>query len=68
MTNPQSLEGHRILILTGKYAGKEGVCLGLIASSARWSVSPNCSNEVLELCYESEFALLLDLSTTPSRN
>jgi hypothetical protein len=68
MKTSDSLEGHRVLILTGKYDGEEGICLGRIAGTNRWAVSPDSSAAILELHFESEFALLLDLSATPSQN
>lgn len=67
-TSPDPLDGHRILILAGKHAGEEGICLGRIAGTNRWAVSPDSSTAILELRFEDEFAILLDLSTTPARN
>lgn len=72
MTNPilepaGSLEGRRVLILTGTHAGEEGICLGRTAAG-RWAVSPKSSTAILDLHFESEFALLLVLSTSPDRN
>ncbi|HTL67520.1 MAG TPA: hypothetical protein VL200_07655 [Lacunisphaera sp.] len=72
MSNPipepaGSLEGHRVLILAGNFAGEEGICLGR-AAAGRWAVSPDSSTAILELRFEREFALLLDLSTSPDRN
>lgn len=66
--SPDSLDGHRILILAGDHAGEEGICLGRITGTNRWAVSPDSSPAILELHFEGEFALLLDLSATPSRN
>ena len=66
--SPDSLAGHRILILTDDHDGEEGICLGRIAGTNRWAVSPDSSTAILELHFESEFALLLDLSATPSQN
>ncbi|HVZ65387.1 MAG TPA: hypothetical protein VG936_12510 [Lacunisphaera sp.] len=73
MTNPKpgatsSLDGCRILILTGDYAGEEGICLGGMAGSGRWAVSPDGSTAILALDFGREFALLLDLSVAPARN
>ena len=65
---PESFEGHRILILAGAYGGEEGICLGKITGTNRWAVSPDSSNAILELHFESEFALLLNLSVVPHRN
>jgi hypothetical protein len=66
--SPDSLDGHRVLILTGDHDGEEGICLGRIAGTNRWAVSPDASTAILELRFEDEFALLFDLSATPSRN
>ena len=66
--SPDSLEGHRILILTGDHEGEEGICLGRIAGTNRWAVSPDSSTAILEFYFETEFALLLDMSATLSRN
>lgn len=66
--SPDSLDGHRILILAGDYDGQEGICLGRIAGTNRWAVSPDASTAILELHFEDEFALLLNLSTVPARN
>ncbi len=64
----ESLEGHRILILAGEYDGEEGICLGKITGTNRWAVSPDSSTAILELHFESEFALLLNLSADPAQN
>lgn len=66
--SPDSLDGHRILILAGDHAGEEGICLGRINGTNRWAVSPDASTAILELRFEDEFALLLDLSAISSRN
>lgn len=63
--SPDSLDGHRILILTGEHVGEEGICLGKIAGTNRWAVSPDSSTAILELHFEDEFALLLNLSKGP---
>ncbi len=74
MSNPHSssqsagsLDDCRILILTGAHAGEEGICLGK-STSGQWAVSPDSSNQILELKFESEFALLLDLHANPAVN
>jgi len=38
------------------------------AGTNRWAVSPDSSTAILELHFEDEFALLLNLSTVPARN
>lgn len=63
-----TIDGHRILILSGDHAGEEGICLGRIAGTNRWAVSPDSSTAILKLHFESDFALLLDLSAVPDRN
>ncbi|MBI2516580.1 MAG: hypothetical protein HYV95_06650 [Opitutae bacterium] len=68
MKATDSLEGHRVLILTGVHQGEEGVCLGKVTQRNFWAVSPDSSNDVLELTFEREFALLQDLSANPLRN
>lgn len=61
--------GSRILILAGEFHGNEGVCLGRgSADPAKWAVSPDNSNAILELVFEKEFALLINLSGDLSRN
>ena len=62
------LSGHRVLIVTGTHAGQEGVCLGRSADGDKWAVSPDGSNEILELIFEEEFGLLLDMSDDPNQN
>lgn len=61
------LEGARVLILKGDFAGEQGVCLGA-ADEGKFNVSPDCSDSVLRLEFESEFGLLVDLSGNPSKN
>jgi hypothetical protein len=55
-------EGKRILTLDGGYAGKDGVCLGKIGDHP-WAVLPDGSDEILQLRYEEEFGILIDLSS-----
>jgi hypothetical protein len=62
------LVGARVLIVAGKFRGKEGVCLGHAGSDGLWPVSPEGSNEIMHLRFENEFALLIDLSVDPARN
>jgi len=64
----KDLSGCRILIVSGKFAGQEGVCLGRAADRKKWSVSPGGSNEILNLTFETEFGLLLDMSVNPESN
>lgn len=64
----KDLSGCRILIVAGKHAGQEGVCLGKSADGKKWAVSPDGSSEILELMFDKEFGLLLDMSDDGSRN
>ena len=60
--------GCRVLILAGRYEGREGVCAGKSADGKRWAISPDGSDEILQLVFEKEFGLLLDLSSDPASN
>lgn len=62
------LEGARVLILTGRFKGEEGVCLGRASVDDLWPVSPDCTSEILSLAFEKDFALVVDLSSNPNRN
>ncbi len=65
---PSDFTGCRVLILTGRYEGREGVCAGRSVDGKRWAISPDDSEEVLQLLYEKEFGLLVDLSSDPASN
>ncbi|MCG3148097.1 MAG: hypothetical protein PCFJNLEI_01539 [Verrucomicrobiae bacterium] len=60
--------GCRVLILAGQYEGREGVCTGKSAGGKRWAISPDGSDEILQLVFEKEFGLLVDLSANPEDN
>lgn len=60
--------GSRVLILTGRYAGREGVCAGKSADGEWWAISPDGTDEILHLVFEKEFGLLVDLSADPKKN
>ena len=62
------LTGCRVLILTGRYEGREGVCAGKSADGEHWAISPEGSDEILQLVFEKEFGLLVDLSGNPEAN
>jgi hypothetical protein len=64
----KNLSGCRILIVSGPHAGQEGVCLGRAADGKKWSVSPDDSSEILNLEFEKEFGLLLDMSGQAESN
>jgi hypothetical protein len=65
---PKELSGCRVLILSGSHAGQEGVCVGRGADGKKWAVSPDESNEILNLTFEKDFGLLLDMSGDAERN
>lgn len=62
------MQGARVLILTGKYKGDEGVCLGEADRVGLWAISPDVSDEILSLAFETDFGLLADLSANPELN
>ena len=64
----EQLQGARVLILSGKFKGEEGVCLGKASSPGSWAVSPDSTAEILSLVFETDFALLVDLSSDPTHN
>lgn len=64
----ERMQGARVVILTGRFAGEEGVCLGKTPADEGWAVSPDCTSEILSLAFEKDFALLIDLSSDPNRN
>ena len=57
-----SFEGARVLILSGESTGCAGTCLGRAADGERWAVSPDESERIVDLTFEEDFGLLLDLS------
>jgi hypothetical protein len=66
-TSTEQFEGARILITSGRYRGREGVCLGK-SQNATWAVAPDASDEIVDLRFEDDFSLLIDLSPDPARN
>jgi hypothetical protein len=62
------MEGARVLILTGRFRGEEGVCLGEGDRAGMWAISPDHSEEVVSLEYEKDFGLLVDFSGKPGLN
>jgi hypothetical protein len=62
------MQGARVIILTGAFKGREGVCLGQGPAVGLWAVSPDSSTEIVSLAFEKDFALLVDLSSDPTRN
>jgi hypothetical protein len=61
------MQGTRVLILSGRFKGEEGICLGQ-ERNGRWAISPDDSDEILSLVRDREFALLIDLSANPVHN
>jgi hypothetical protein len=61
------MQGARVLILSGRFKGEEGTCLGQ-DSNGRWAISPDGSDEIRSLVRDKDFALLIDLSADPVRN
>jgi len=62
------LSGCRVLISAGTHAGHEGLCLGQSPGGKKWAVSPDDSGEVLNLAFEKEFGLLMDMSGDSQKN
>jgi len=54
-TSTSQLEGSRILVMSGRYRGREGVCLGK-SDDDKWAVSLDGSDEVLHLRFEQDFS------------
>jgi hypothetical protein len=63
----RALAGARVLILSGRFKGGEGICLGQ-ERNGRWAISPDGGDEIVSLLPDIEFALLIDLSADPVRN
>jgi hypothetical protein len=61
------MHGARVLILSGRFKGEEGICLSR-DRNYRWAISPDASDEILSLILDKEFGLLIDLSANPLRN
>jgi hypothetical protein len=66
--NGKKMEGARVLILTGRFKGEEGVCLGKADRPGLWAISPDPGGEVLSLTFEKDFGLVVDLSGNPQSN
>jgi hypothetical protein len=56
------------VILVGNFAGQEEICLGRTQDGKKWAISPDSSDEIVKLEFETEFGLLVDLSGDPSAN
>jgi len=64
----RKMEGTRVLILTGRFKGEQGVCLGEADRGGFWAISPDESDEIISLAFEKDFGLLVDLSARPELN
>jgi hypothetical protein len=63
------LTGKTVLITGGEFAGEEGVCLGRAPNQKDlWAVSPNSSNQIVNLKFDEEFGMLLNPRQSPGRN
>lgn len=51
--------GHRVIILSGRYAGQEGVCLGQATGGSQWMVSPDSTSEILPMEFDRDFGILI---------
>ena len=57
-----------VIILTGQFAGEEGVCLGPApAGRVGWAVSPSTSNKILYLKIEVDFGILVNRRQAPTK-
>jgi len=62
------MQGIRVLILSGRFKGEQGVCLGKGDGPGLWAISPDTSDEVLSLTFGNDFGLVVDLSADPQLN
>lgn len=53
--------GQRVIILAGQYLGSEGVCLGRSTDGIRWMISPDNSDEITPLIFDTEFGILVSM-------
>jgi hypothetical protein len=61
--------GHQIIILAGEFEGEEGVCLGRANDTQDlWAVSPDSSNRIVNLRFETEFGVLVNKGQQPGKN
>jgi hypothetical protein len=47
---------------------REGICVGKAGERNCWAITPDGSNAILQLVFEKEFGLLIDLSGDPDKN
>jgi len=64
----KDLSGCRVLIVSGTHEGQEGICLGPAPVGKKWAVSPDDSEAIVNLQFEKEFGLLVDLAGDSQRN
>lgn len=62
------MTGSRVVIHSGRYAGKEGICVGKSTDGNRSAISLDGSDVIVQLIFEEEFGLLVDLSSDPERS
>jgi hypothetical protein len=55
------MEGRRVLITSGGHADQEGVCLGQTNDHLAWAVSPDGTDEILEVQFDEYFGLRICL-------
>lgn len=61
--------GRTVIILAGEFAGEEGTCLGRSPGEKdRWAVSPNSSDQIVNLLFEKEFGVILNSGQEPGKN
>lgn len=56
-----------VIILTGEFAGNEGVCLGQNGDGL-WAVSPNASDRIIMLRFDDDFGILINKGQLPGVN
>jgi hypothetical protein len=57
---PKDFTGWRVIILTGIYSGQEGVCVGKSADDVHWAISPDGTNTIVQLLFDTEFGRLVN--------
>jgi hypothetical protein len=57
-----------VIILTGEFAGEEGVCLGPTSDGKGWAVSPGRSDRILSLQFDRDFGILMNKGQAPGNN
>lgn len=62
------MEGARVLLLMRRFKGEEVIYVGRDSIGDFWAASPDCTSEILSLAFETDFALVFDLSSDPNRN